>query len=98
MEIDAAVSMAGYAAFALQQPLTLEHLAAAAERAELPMASAAAADAEFATVPGTTPSESATASPQRAEHLLANAPEITARGDDDTPHPFRRVTDPDPLD
>lgn len=93
-DIDGALSMAGYAAFALQQPLALATLTEAADRAELPLAAGAPAEVLLIDDDGPGRGQPLPPSPERIERLIEGAPEL---GGID-PMPRRRISDPDPLD
>lgn len=75
-DIDGAIGMECYAAFALQQPLSLDDLAAAAERAELPIAAGAAADPTLVSGPLSAPHEAPVPSDDQVAAMLAAAPEL----------------------
>lgn len=89
-EIDGVIGLAGYAAFALQQPLSLDRLAEAAENAALPLASEDVVDIDLLGQADAARPYEQSASPERIEHLLAGAPEL-AKVD---PEHARRITDP----
>jgi hypothetical protein len=90
-EIDGVIGAAGYAAFALQQPLPLDRLADAAEHAALPLASQEAVDIELIGQADAARPYEPSVSPERIEQLLAGAPELS---NVDPEHDRRRITDP----
>ncbi len=88
-DIDGTVGMATYAAFALQQPLRLDVLEAAAEQAELPIATGAVADPALTVPPAVQQVVAPDPTPEHVAAMLAAAPEL----DSAVNKPARRITD-----
>lgn len=95
-EIDASVEQAGYAVFALQQPLSLDRLAEATGRAELPLAGDEPPDETLLGSVDAPRPYGSTMSPEHVDHLLTRAPELG--GPQAEPLPHRRASDPEPID
>jgi len=86
-EVQGAMSAAAYAAFALQQPLTLEELAVAADDTAFPFAAAHTPDgrAEAGRAESPRTAQPVEVSDEELARLRAIAPELGAVGHDGTP-------------
>lgn len=93
-DVDEALNTAGYAMFALQQPLTLAALAESAQKAELPLAEGIPVARLVMDPNEPARDEPAQISPERVDVLLDGAPELDAHG----AVRHRRIGDPIPLD